>query len=84
MIARPVGSEDDALFLSNWANASPRVICRTLCRWGMNEGLIIRVHPHKFGHSLATHMLESSGNLRGVQELLGHANLSTAQIYTRL
>jgi integrase/recombinase XerC len=52
--------------------------------WARRQGLAVHVHPHMFRHSFASHLLESSGNLRGVQELLGHANIGTTQIYTHL
>lgn len=52
---------------------------KTVRRMGHKAGLNSHVHPHKLRHSFATHMLESSGDLRGVQELLGHANLSTTK-----
>ena len=52
--------------------------------WARRQGLTVPVHPHLFRHSFASHLLESSGELRGVQELLGHADISTTQIYTHL
>ncbi len=52
--------------------------------WARTQGLWKRVHPHLLRHSFATHVLESSGQLRAVQEMLGHANLSTTQVYTHL
>lgn len=79
------GSDDDALFLSKQGKRiSARNVQKRFSEWGIKQGLNSHVHPHKLRHSFATHMLESSGDLRGVQELLGHANLSTTQIYTHL
>lgn len=79
------GPEDDALFLSRQGKRiSTRNVQKRFAEWGVRQGLNAHVHPHKLRHSFATHMLESSGDLRAVQELLGHANLSTTQIYTHL
>jgi integrase/recombinase XerC len=61
-----------------------RAIQKRVAYWSQRQGLDQSVHPHQLRHSFASHILESSGDLRAVQELLGHANLSTTQIYTHL
>ncbi len=66
------------------ARISPRSVQARVLHWARRSGLGQRVHPHLFRHSFATHVLESSGDLRSVQEMLGHANISTTQIYTHL
>jgi integrase/recombinase XerC len=63
---------------------SARAVQLRVDLWARRRGLAVHVHPHMFRHSFATHLLESSGNLRGVQELLGHADIGTTQIYTHL
>jgi len=62
----------------------PRAVQQRLRRWGALQGLPMPLHPHLLRHACATHLLESSGDLRAVQELLGHADIGTTQIYTRL
>jgi integrase/recombinase XerC len=77
--------EDHALFVgSTGRRLGMRAIQLRIDHWAKRQGLGVKVHPHLFRHSFATHLLESSGNLRGVQELLGHADISTTQIYTHL
>jgi len=77
--------DETALFISrNGSRISPRSVQQRLKRWALKHGLESRLHPHALRHSCATHVLESSGDLRAVQELLGHANLGTTQIYTHL
>lgn len=61
-----------------------RAVQLRVSAWARRQGLAQHVHPHMFRHSFATHLLESSGDLRGVQELLGHADISTTQVYTHL
>ena len=55
-----------------------------LRQWGIKQGIASGVHPHLLRHSFATHVLQSSGDLRAVQEMLGHASISTTQVYTHL
>ena len=74
-----------ALFLSaRGRRITPRAVQKRVELQGRKLGLAQRVHPHMLRHSFATHLLESSGDLRAVQELLGHADLRTTQIYTHL
>lgn len=63
---------------------SPHVLRQSLKRWARGAGLLASVHPHMLRHSFASHVLQSSGDLRGVQELLGHASIQATQVYTRL
>jgi integrase/recombinase XerC len=63
---------------------SPRTVQHRLKQWALKQGLSRPVHPHMLRHSFASHLLQSSGDLRAVQELLGHASISTTQVYTHL
>jgi integrase/recombinase XerC len=66
------------------APISPRTVQARLKQLALMQGFAKRVHPHLLRHTFASHMLESSGDLRAVQELLGHADIATTQIYTHL
>jgi len=77
--------EQSALFIArNGTRLHARSVQARLRQWALKRGLDTRVHPHLLRHSFASHLLESSGDLRAVQELLGHADISTTQIYTHL
>ena len=74
-----------ALFISQrGARLTPRSVQLRLNRWALQTGLGQHVHPHLLRHAFATHVLQSSGDLRAVQEMLGHASISTTQVYTHL
>ncbi|MBI4807576.1 MAG: tyrosine recombinase XerC [Nitrosomonadales bacterium] len=81
-VARP---EVTALFVgTKGARISPRTVELQLDKCALKQGLNTGVHPHMLRHSFATHVLQSSGDLRAVQEMLGHASISTTQVYTHL
>jgi len=63
---------------------SPRAIQQQLAQWAIRQGLSRHVHPHMLRHSFASHVLQSSGDLRAVQEMLGHASIASTQVYTHL
>jgi integrase/recombinase XerC len=80
-----IKSDTQALFVGRSGRPlSVRAVQLRVGIWGRRQGISVHVHPHMFRHSFATHLLESSGDLRGVQELLGHADIGTTQIYTHL
>lgn len=80
-----VDAGETALFVGRHGRRlTPRAVQYRLREWARRQGLDRAVHPHMLRHSFATHLLESSGDLRAVQELLGHANISTTQVYTHL
>lgn len=82
---RGVAADEAALFLNTrGARMSAASVWQRLRARGLQAGLAAPVHPHMLRHSFASHLLQSSGDLRAVQELLGHANIATTQVYTRL
>jgi integrase/recombinase XerC len=77
--------QQDALFVDlKGRPVGPRSVQRRLEACAIRQGLTQHVHPHMLRHSFASHLLQSSGDLRAVQEMLGHASISTTQIYTHL
>ncbi|MDP2144788.1 MAG: tyrosine recombinase XerC [Gallionella sp.] len=81
-LAKP---DETALFVgARGSRITPRVVQLRMKQWGIKQGLNSNVHPHLLRHSFATHVLQSSGDLRAVQEMLGHASISTTQVYTHL
>ncbi len=82
LIARP---DESAMFVSKrGSRITSRAVQYRLKHWALRQGIAGDVHPHTLRHSFATHVLQSSGDLRAVQEMLGHANISTTQVYTHL
>ncbi len=82
---KETGAGNDApVFPGRSGPITPRAVQLRLRQLAQRQGLFKRVHPHLLRHSFASHVLESSGDLRGVQELLGHADIATTQIYTHL
>ena len=77
--------EERAVFVGRRGQRlSVRAVQKRMYECGIRQGLDQRVHPHMLRHSFASHLLESSGDLRAVQELLGHADIATTQVYTHL
>lgn len=80
-----VAAGEQAVFVGRQGTRlGARALQLRVAAYARRQGIDVHVHPHLFRHSFASHLLESSGDLRGVQELLGHANISTTQVYTHL
>jgi integrase/recombinase XerC len=79
------GLDERALFVARTGSRlSGRAVQQRMKTWALRQGLTVNAHPHVLRHSFASHVLQSSGDLRAVQEMLGHASISTTQIYTHL
>ena len=80
-----VDASEGAMFVgASGRRVSGRTIERRLAAWAVKQGLDRHVHPHMLRHSFASHVLQSSGDLRAVQEMLGHASIASTQVYTHL
>ena len=80
-----IKDDEPALFVNrNGSRISARSVQLRMKEWGIKQGIASNVHPHLLRHSFASHVLQSSGDLRAVQEMLGHASISTTQVYTHL
>jgi integrase/recombinase XerC len=76
---------EEAVFITpNGQRLYPRLVQRTIKKWAFEKGISQNVHPHMLRHSFASHILQSSGDLRAVQEMLGHASITSTQVYTHL
>lgn len=80
----PIGDQNALFVTANGRRLSPRSIQMRIKHWAQQLGLQQHVHPHMLRHSFASHVLQSSGDLRAVQEMLGHASIASTQIYTHL
>ncbi|MDQ3268164.1 MAG: tyrosine recombinase XerC [Pseudomonadota bacterium] len=77
--------DETALFVNrNGSRINSRAVQLRMSGWGIKQGITSGVHPHLLRHSFASHVLQSSGDLRAVQEMLGHTSISTTQVYTHL
>jgi integrase/recombinase XerC len=84
-VRTPLAQDERALFIgARGKRINPATLAKALKTLALKRGISARVHPHALRHSFASHVLQSSGDLRAIQEMLGHASLSTTQVYTHL